>query len=57
LLSSTIVDLIRNAVKISGDLILLFALSLSELFGSIKGSAEAIILVVSLIQETSENIR
>jgi hypothetical protein len=47
LLSSTIVDLVRNTVKISRDFILLFTLSLSELLGSTKGSAEAIILIVS----------
>jgi hypothetical protein len=47
LLSSTIVDLIRNTVKISRDFVLLFTLSLSELLGSTKGPAEAIILIIS----------
>ena len=47
LLSSTIVDLIRNTVEISRDFILLFTLSLSQLLGSTKGSAEAIVLIIS----------
>jgi hypothetical protein len=46
-LSSTIINLIRNAVEVSRDFVLLFTLSLSELFSMTKCSSEAIILVVS----------
>jgi hypothetical protein len=46
-LSSTVVDLIRHAVKVSRYLILLFTLSLSELFSSAKGPSEAVILSIS----------
>lgn len=47
LLSSTIVNLIRNTMKISRDFVLLFTLSLSELLSSIKGAAEAVVLFIS----------